>query len=40
MLQIKNLTITHKSDMRDLVRNFSLTINKEDKIALIGEEGN
>lgn len=26
--------------MRDLVRNFSLTINKEDKVALIDEEGN
>ncbi|MBS6396318.1 MAG: ABC-F family ATP-binding cassette domain-containing protein [Clostridiales bacterium] len=40
MLQIRNLTITHKKDLRELVRDFSLCLNSGDKAALIGEEGN
>lgn len=40
MLQIKNLTITHLKDNRVLLKDFSLTINKGDKAAIIGEEGN
>lgn len=40
MLQIKNLTITHLKDNRVLVKDFSLTIHKGDKVAIIGEEGN
>lgn len=40
MLQIQNLTITHKKDMRELLRDFSLVLNPGDKAALIGEEGN
>lgn len=40
MLQIKNLTITHKKDLRELIRGLSFTLNAGDKIAVIGEEGN
>ena len=40
MLQIKNLTITHKKDLRELIRNLSFTLNPGDKMAIIGEEGN
>lgn len=39
-MQIKNLTITHKKDLRDMLQNFSLSLNDTDKAALIGEEGN
>ena len=40
MLQIKNLTITHKKDNRVLLDNFSMVLNDGDKAAIIGEEGN
>ena len=40
MLQIKNLTITHLKDNRVLLDNFSMTIHRGDKAAIIGEEGN
>lgn len=40
MLQIKNLTITHKKDLRSIVQNFSLVLNDGDKAVMIGEEGN
>lgn len=40
MIQIKNLTITHKKDNRVLLDNFSLILNDGDKTAIIGEEGN
>ena len=40
MLQIKNLTITHKKDVRSIVQNFSLVLNDGDKAVMIGEEGN
>ncbi|WP_310605536.1 ABC-F family ATP-binding cassette domain-containing protein [Anaerosporobacter sp.] len=40
MLQIKNLTITHKKDLRTMLEDFSLTLNDGDKAAIIGEEGN
>lgn len=40
MLQIENLTITHKKDMHELVQDFSLCLRSGDKAALIGEEGN
>jgi len=39
MICIKNLTITTKSK-RPLVYNLNMVINKGDKIAIIGEEGN
>lgn len=40
MLQIKNLTITHKKDLRSIVQNFSCVLNAGDKAVMIGEEGN
>lgn len=40
MLQIKNLQITMKKDLRDLIKDFTFTLNKGDKCAVIGEEGN
>lgn len=40
MLQIKSLTITHKKDLRTIVRDFNLVLNSGDKAVLIGEEGN
>ena len=40
MLQIKNLTITHKKDLRVILENFSMVLNPGDKAVMIGEEGN
>lgn len=40
MLQIKHLTITHKKDLRVILEDFSFALNKGDKAAIIGEEGN
>lgn len=40
MLQIKNLNITHKKDLRVILQDFSLVLNDGDKAAVIGEEGN
>ncbi len=40
MLQIKNLTITHKKDLKNILEDFSLTLNNGDKAVIIGEEGN
>ena len=40
MLQIKNLTITHRKDLRELLKDFELTLNPGEKCAIIGEEGN
>ena len=40
MLQLKDITITHKKDARVLLRDFSFTPQKGEKAALIGEEGN
>ena len=40
MLQIKNLTLTHKKDLRIILNDFNLVLNGGDKAALIGEEGN
>lgn len=40
MLQIQNLTITHKKDLRKLLENFSFVLRPGDKTVLIGEEGN
>lgn len=39
-IQIKNLTITHKKDLRLILENFSFVLKEGDKAALIGEEGN
>lgn len=40
MLQIKNLTLTHKKDLREILNNFSCVWNNGDKAVIIGEEGN
>ena len=39
MLHIKDLTITHQTDLRPLVSDLTLNINPGDKVAIIGEEG-
>lgn len=40
MLQIKNLNITHKKDLRVILQDFSCVLNEGDKAVVIGEEGN
>ncbi len=40
MLQIRSLTITHRIDAREIIRDFDLVLNRGDKAVLIGEEGN
>ncbi|MBF0777831.1 ATP-binding cassette domain-containing protein [Streptococcus cuniculi] len=40
MLHITHLTMTHEKDLTNLITDLSLVINKGDKVALIGEEGN
>ena len=40
MLQIKNLTITHKKDLRTILNDFTFSLNPGDKTVIIGEEGN
>lgn len=40
MLQVKNLTITHRKDLRTILENFNMTLNDGDKAVIIGEEGN
>ena len=40
MLQIRNLTITHKKDMHTLVSDFDLVLNEGDRAVVVGEEGN
>lgn len=39
MLQIKNLSITHKKDFRTLLKDFSFVLNPGDRAVIIGEEG-
>ncbi len=40
MLQIKNLTIHLKKDLRNIIENLSFHLNYGDKVAIIGKEGN
>jgi len=40
MLQIKNLTITHRKDSKVILEDFSMVLNDGDKAVVIGEEGN
>ena len=40
MLQIRNLSITHKKDLRTIIQDFSCTFNYGDKVVIVGEEGN
>lgn len=39
MLQIQNLTIRHRRDLRTLINDMSFTLNAGDKAVVIGEEG-
>lgn len=40
MLQIQHLNLTMRKDLRELVRDMTLSLNPGDKMAVIGEEGN
>ncbi len=40
MLQVQNVTIHHKKDLRCIIENFSFCLNPNEKVAIIGEEGN
>ncbi|MDO4753817.1 MAG: ATP-binding cassette domain-containing protein [Bacillota bacterium] len=40
MLQIRNLNIVHKTDLREILTDFHLTLHEGDKAVIIGEEGN
>ena len=39
-MQIKHLTVTHKKDLRTLLEDVSFVVERGDKMAVIGEEGN
>ena len=38
MLQIKNLNLTHKKDLRMILSDFNIVLNDGDKAVIIGEE--
>ena len=40
MLQVKNVKITHRKDLRVIIDSFSMVLNHGDKAVIIGEEGN
>lgn len=40
MLQIRNLNISHRKDLRTIVNDFSFALNIGDRAVIIGEEGN
>ncbi len=40
MLQVRDLTITHRKDLRIILEGFDMTLNDGDKAVIIGEEGN
>ena len=40
MLQIRDLSVTMKKDLRQLLKEFTFALNPGDKAAIIGEEGN
>lgn len=40
MLELRNVNVTIRKTNRQIIKDFNLVINKGDKIALIGEEGN
>ena len=40
MMQIKNLTITHRGDLRIILEKFNMSLKDGDKAVIIGEEGN
>ena len=40
MIEINNLSITHRYDLIKIINDFNFILHKGDKVALIGEEGN
>lgn len=40
MLQVKNLSVYHKKDLRPLLLDFSFVLNPQDRAVIISEEGN
>lgn len=40
MLSVRRLSILHQQDLRPLVSDLSFTVSGQDKLAIIGEEGN
>ncbi|MER2132804.1 MAG: ATP-binding cassette domain-containing protein [Carnobacterium inhibens] len=40
MLQVRNLTLHHLTDLKEIIKDLSFTINPGEKVAIIGEEGN
>lgn len=40
MLELKNITISLKNDGRNIIDDFTFTLNKGEKAVIIGEEGN
>ena len=40
MIQVKNLHLMHKKDLRTILDDFSFALNPGDKAVVIGEEGN
>ena len=40
MLQLQNISISMRKDLRELLRDFTFSLNPGDKAAVIGEEGN
>ena len=40
MFQIKHVTFVHKKDLRTILEDFSLVLNRGDRAVMIGEEGN
>ncbi|MBE7005132.1 MAG: ABC-F family ATP-binding cassette domain-containing protein [Ruminococcaceae bacterium] len=40
MLQINHLTITHRRDLRTILRDFNFVLNRGDRAVVVGEEGN
>lgn len=40
MLEVKNLTIKIIKSEKEIIKDLSFTVNKNDKLAIIGEEGN
>ncbi|MCF0115650.1 MAG: ABC-F family ATP-binding cassette domain-containing protein, partial [Erysipelotrichaceae bacterium] len=40
MLQVNKLTFTHIKDLRVILKDFNMVLNKGDKAVIIGEEGN
>ena len=40
MLSVRHLSIQHRQDLRPLVDDLSFTVSGQDRLAIIGEEGN